>query len=283
MNHENIEKINNQNHIIKTFINTELSGSRNNSLHIPLVGVNQTQSQFSTPSETPKKKKQQQVLTSKLNSHDEKQQKKIEDGKDSQTSPAEKRFSKKNKICNLTFTQLSNHDSSNNNMFIKNPDVWYPEDINDRFAWNTFALQPLIQLNICRELIIPIICGGFKLRVIELDNRFLHIGVISRRSRFYVGARYLRRGIDDYGNVANEVETEMFLQEIDAFDSKVKLFSSYTMIRGSIPFFWGHTKIGFSIKPDIFINKQKDPKFHATNKHFDRLLKTYNGPVFVLN
>ncbi len=32
--------------------------------------------------------------------------------------------------------------------------------------------------------------------------------LISRRSRFNVGPRYHKRGIDDDGDVANEVETE---------------------------------------------------------------------------
>lgn len=36
----------------------------------------------------------------------------------------------------------------------------------------------------------------------------MNFGIISRRSRFNVGTRYFKRGIDSNGNVANEVETE---------------------------------------------------------------------------
>jgi hypothetical protein len=39
------------------------------------------------------------------------------------------------------------------------------------------------------------------------------MGIISRRSRHWVGTRYIKRGIDQFGNVANEVETEFFLIE----------------------------------------------------------------------
>jgi hypothetical protein len=36
-------------------------------------------------------------------------------------------------------------------------------------------------------------------------GRQLAITLISRRSRFFAGTRYLKRGLNDSGNVANEV------------------------------------------------------------------------------
>lgn len=45
------------------------------------------------------------------------------------------------------------------------------------------------------------------------------------------GARFISRGIDDYSNVANFVETELII----TYDN---LLFSFLMIRGSIPIFW---------------------------------------------
>ena len=44
-------------------------------------------------------------------------------------------------------------------------------------------------------------------------GRVIFITLIARRSRHYAGARYLKRGVDDEGNVANEVETEQIVSE----------------------------------------------------------------------
>ena len=44
-------------------------------------------------------------------------------------------------------------------------------------------------------------------------GRVRFITLIARRSRHYAGARYLKRGVNDEGNVANEVETEQIVSE----------------------------------------------------------------------
>lgn len=41
----------------------------------------------------------------------------------------------------------------------------------------------------------------------------MFITLIARRSRHYAGVRYLKRGVNDEGNVANEVETEQIVNE----------------------------------------------------------------------
>lgn len=43
---------------------------------------------------------------------------------------------------------------------------------------------------------------------IALFSRTVYLTVIARRSRHYAGARYLTRGANEQGHVANEVETE---------------------------------------------------------------------------
>ena len=44
-------------------------------------------------------------------------------------------------------------------------------------------------------------------------GRIVYVTLIARRSRFYAGARYLKRGVNEEGNVANEVETEQIVFE----------------------------------------------------------------------
>jgi hypothetical protein len=48
---------------------------------------------------------------------------------------------------------------------------------------------------------------------ITVLNRFVYVTLIARRSRYFAGARYLKRGVNDEGNVANEVETEQIVYE----------------------------------------------------------------------
>ena len=44
-------------------------------------------------------------------------------------------------------------------------------------------------------------------------GRVVYVTLIARRSRYYAGARYLKRGVNEEGDVANEVETEQIVFE----------------------------------------------------------------------
>ena len=62
--------------------------------------------------------------------------------------------------------------------------------------------------------------------------------LIARRSRYMAGPRYLKRGINEEGNVANFVETEQIVYNHNtSFDNK-PVMSSFIQVRGSIPLFW---------------------------------------------
>lgn len=43
---------------------------------------------------------------------------------------------------------------------------------------------------------------------IALFSRTVYLTVLARRSRHHAGARYLTRGANEHGHVANEVESE---------------------------------------------------------------------------
>lgn len=61
---------------------------------------------------------------------------------------------------------------------------------------------------------------------------------------------YLKRGVNDRGRVANDVETEQIVLDEEAGSSKGKM-SAVVQMRGSIPLFWSQEASRFSPKPDI--------------------------------
>ncbi|KAK3360019.1 SacI homology domain-containing protein [Lasiosphaeria hispida] len=101
------------------------------------------------------------------------------------------------------------------------------------------------------------------------------ITVISRRSTKRAGLRYLRRGIDEQGNVANSVESEQILSPADAtWDPTAKVYS-FVQIRGSFPLFF--TQTPYSLKPTPVLQHSPDANFAALKKHFDGLRERYGS------
>ena len=90
------------------------------------------------------------------------------------------------------------------------------------FAWNSYLLRPFIKALgtlasgegevIQDEWVLPLVHGFFRQRCLELKGgQTLRITLIARRSRHHAGTRFLRRGINQLGYVANEVESEQIL------------------------------------------------------------------------
>jgi hypothetical protein len=92
--------------------------------------------------------------------------------------------------------------------------------------------------------------------------------LISRRSVKRAGLRYLRRGIDDDGNVANNVETEQILAT-PSWSTKDKVFQ----VRGSIPLFFSQSP--YSFKPIPIQYGSETTNQAAFEKHFSKLLERY--------
>lgn len=60
----------------------------------------------------------------------------------------------------------------------------------------------------------------------------------------------MKRGVNDRGRVANDVETEQIVLDEEAGSCKGKM-SSVVQMRGSIPLFWSQEASRLSPKPDI--------------------------------
>lgn len=72
----------------------------------------------------------------------------------------------------------------------------------------------------------------------------------SGTNRPFCLSRYLKRGINENGRVANDVETEQILFEDVPEDFPVQI-SSVVQNRGSIPLFWFQETSRLNLKPDI--------------------------------
>ncbi|KAK4170867.1 putative recessive suppressor of secretory defect [Triangularia setosa] len=107
------------------------------------------------------------------------------------------------------------------------------------------------------------------------------VTVVSRRSTKRAGLRYLRRGIDEGGWVANGVETEQILYNRDKGDKgdKGKVYS-FVQVRGSFPVFF--TQSPYSLKPTPVLQHSQEANYAALRKHFERLGNRY-GALQVVN
>ncbi|CAN4089200.1 unnamed protein product [Withania somnifera] len=104
------------------------------------------------------------------------------------------------------------------------------------------------------------------LATLSLSDRDVVLTLIARRSRHYAGTRYLKRGVNEKGRVANDVETEQIVLEDVPVGCPVQI-SAVVQNRGSIP---------------LFVSR-KDLKFEATKRHFENLVKRYGNPIIILN
>lgn len=101
----------------------------------------------------------------------------------------------------------------------------------------------------------------------------MHIALISRRQHLRGGTRYNARGIDDNGNVANSVETEIILKVED-------LVFSYVLVRGSVPVFWEQK--GDDLLENVTVSRNPEMTRKAFHKHFEDLIKNY-GNIFIID
>ncbi|KAJ2571833.1 phosphatidylinositol-3,5-bisphosphate 5-phosphatase [Coemansia sp. RSA 1807] len=159
------------------------------------------------------------------------------------------------------------------------------------FVWNYQLICNATQgVGMGAEWTIALIHGYADQSKLSIYGRDVYITLIARRSRVFAGVRYLKRGVNDAGYVANDVETEQIvnMMEVTSFDMPAgrpfsnPSYTAYVQHRGSIPLFWSQETAGIAPKPPIEINV-RDPYFVEAGRHFDRLFGRYGTPVIVLN
>lgn len=164
-------------------------------------------------------------------------------------------------------------------------------ELNPMFVWNNYLLKPIASaikrpFDWCH----PIIHGYIDQAALSIYGRTAYITVIARRSRHFAGARFLKRGANDLGYVANDVETEQIVAECQTTSFHgpgPRLYcnphyTSYVQHRGSIPLHWTQDSTGVTPKPPIELNLV-DPFYTAAALHFDDLFQRYGAPIYALN
>ncbi|KAL8466407.1 hypothetical protein ACS0TY_035489 [Phlomoides rotata] len=149
------------------------------------------------------------------------------------------------------------------------------------FVWNEFLTRGIRNQLKNSIWTVALVHGFFKQVKLSVSGRDFDLILIARRSRHYAGTRYLKRGVNEKGRVANDVETEQIVLE-DVPEGSPKQISSVVQNRGSIPLFWSQETSKLNIKPDITLSK-KDENYEATKLHFENLAKRYGNPIIILN
>lgn len=99
--------------------------------------------------------------------------------------------------------------------------------------------------------------------------------LISRLSHRRLGTRFVRRGLDQNANAANNVEMEQLVFSHDFL--KDKAISSFVQLRGSVPLIWGQN-IDLSYRPKMHLaNIDKECNWNVTKKHYTDLKQQYVG------
>jgi hypothetical protein len=79
-----------------------------------------------------------------------------------------------------------------------------PPKPRDKFIWNTHLMSGLLQAGAGSAWLVHLVHGSFRQCSLSLKGRNLTLTVVARRSRFFAGARLLKRGLSAAGHVANE-------------------------------------------------------------------------------
>ncbi|KOS13924.1 polyphosphoinositide phosphatase [Malassezia pachydermatis] len=183
---------------------------------------------------------------------------------------------------------------------------------NEKFMWNFHLLTPAFEdcrnveapeaqreeLLAKRQWVIPLLHGFVDQAKLSVLGNAIYICLIARRSRHMAGARFYKRGISEDGHVANDVETEQivnkpitspffappgrYMSQKDHVLRPSPHFTSYVMMRGSIPIYWTQDSTNMSPKPPIELSIV-DPYFIPAALHFNELFHAYGTPVIVLN
>jgi hypothetical protein len=168
------------------------------------------------------------------------------------------------------------------------------DQCDERFFWNLHAVSSLAEAGL-GSFIVPVTNAWTASCELLMDSPSesyrgrgegagpLRLGLISRRSRHRQGQRYIKRGSDEAGDVANFVETEQILFAPPAHDSASAsvaasasstrpVYLSLVQLRGSIPIFWTQPET-WRLKPEIV--PMRNLLLHA------RALKTHLVDLFL--
>ncbi|XP_066936633.1 polyphosphoinositide phosphatase-like [Clytia hemisphaerica] len=153
----------------------------------------------------------------------------------------------------------------------------------EKFVWNSYILKELKKM-VHPDWLLNIIHGFVGQSNVCVYGKPLYVTLIARRSNKFAGTRFLKRGANDEGFVANDVETEQICHDASTISLRSGRYTSYVQMRGSAPFFWSQDTIQGRItpKPQILVDRA-DPYYSVPAMHFNSLMSRYGTPLIILN
>lgn len=175
--------------------------------------------------------------------------------------------------------QEQNDEPSSQSRFAKGQPILVRTKPCFRFVWNSH----LIDFECLHDdWKIHLIHGFVAQANICVYSKSIFITLIARRSKRYCGTRFLKRGLNLDGDVANEVETEQIVHDASVSNFAKGFYTSFVQLRGSLPDRWSQDATKIVPKPTI-TQDLVDPYHESTAKHFNDLLRRFGTPVIVLN
>ncbi|KAL0831171.1 hypothetical protein ABMA28_002036 [Loxostege sticticalis] len=150
-----------------------------------------------------------------------------------------------------------------------------------RFVWNSHLLSA-VHSHLHPDWILYIVHGFIVQSNLNIFGRPVYLTLIARRSNRYAGTRFLKRGANMHGDVANEVETEQIVHDSMLSSFKSGRFSAFVQMRGSIPSYWSQDVSKMVPKPAISIDLS-DPFAEIPGKHLNNLMRRYGSPIMFVN
>eukprot|EP00605_Chrysophyceae_sp_TOSAG23-4_P001416 GSChrysophyteH1.ASY1.ANO1.1542.1 assembled CDS len=145
-------------------------------------------------------------------------------------------------------------------------ECWRRADL--RFFWNFDVISDLLSCVTADEWVVPFMNGYIEFQPdCVIDAHKFSLLFLSRRSRYHQGCRFIKRGVDPDGNVANFVETEQLVIFPDG------ALNSYVQTRGSIPIVW-QSFVHMKYAPEVKIDVTKRSEEFAL-AHVQSLLQNY--------
>ena len=146
-----------------------------------------------------------------------------------------------------------------------------------KFHWNAFLTGELTGCGVHASWTVSLACCFFQQLELSLFGRPLRLTLLARRSRFYAGTRYLKRGVCSPGHVGNEVEVEQVLEDVASGAT-----SAFVQLRGSVPTYWMQRAAVAVPKPPILL-QPRDLTYAPARRHFAAVLARYGAPVLAVN
>ena len=146
---------------------------------------------------------------------------------------------------------------------------------NLKYCWNSYLANDFIkkEKDDLYEFIFPIINGYFGICSGEEYSSDLSLALIARKDIRRSGMRFLIRGADKNGNVANCVEIEEIL--ISKHSQKT-IINSYLQIRGSVPLIWNQDP-NMTRNPPIKIHINPEENYNSFSTHITELINQYDS------